>query len=234
MIRTYSAIFASLAICTLVACGDDAGGSGGGSAGGGDTGGQGGSGTTSTDGAGGGSRFVSGNPVEGTYLIALSAHLDNATPILFQGELTLGDDAQAPAMSIRLTPLRTPYREAADNQGIEPLTPIPPPLDLGPFPVEADGSFVAQFPEVQVTGKANCFSGNDLKATIRLTGKLSDDPATLGFVCGPLEGEVTSPIAVELTAEQDFFSMTLIEGGALPDSVVYDCAGDVSDPFSGG
>lgn len=217
----------------LAACGDDTG-DGAGGAGAGSSGtmsGDGGAGTGSS----GGNGLVHGSPAEGVYLFALSAKLNNEKPILFQGNVVFGEDAAAPTFTMQLTPLRTPYREGADNQSIDPLTPLPPALDLGPFDLAQDGSFDAQFPEVQVTGKANTFSPNDLKAVVAIHGRFTEDPSSspekLGFVCGTLEGNVISPIALVLTTEENFFSMTKLDGPP-PNEIAYDCAGNHAVPFS--
>jgi len=231
--------FGALAIMScswLGACGDDSGD--GTSGGGGDassTGTADGGGDASSTGSGGGAP-TAGSPAEGVYIFGLSASLRNGAPILFQGNVTFSDDPDAPSFRLLLTPLRTPWRTGVDNESIEPLTALPPPLELGPFDLAPDGSFDAQFPEVQVTGKANVFSPNDLKAVVRLKGRFSEDPASspekLGFVCGTMEGQVTSPIALDLVAEECFFAMTkLDESGTLPTAFPYNCAGDMVEEF---
>jgi len=232
-------VWAFAACWALAGCGDDTGG-GGGNGGDATTSGQGGGngGATPTSSGAGGDAPTAGSPLEGSYVFALSATLSNTAPILFQGELAFGENPSAPTFTLQLTPLRTPYRTGADNETLEPLTAIPPALDLGTFSIAADGSFDAQFNPVRVTGKANPFSPNDLEATVAIQGKFSEDPAgspeNVDFVCGTLDGQVDAPISLELTADENYFSLTRIgTGGTLPDTIAYNCAGDLAVSLSG-
>lgn len=176
-----------------------------------------------------------GGPVDGTYLFALSAQLKPSAPILFIAQVTAVEGGETGMqVSFQLTPLGTPYR---DDDAIPVLEPAEGEKDLGAFPIQPDGSFVAAFPEITVTGLANSITPRDLTATVTLRGQICADveregPIKLGFFCGSLEGDVTEPVPLELAPEKNAFTVTKYDG-TLPTSIVYNCNGDPALPFDG-
>ncbi len=176
-----------------------------------------------------------GGEADGLYVFALSAQLGPKKPILLDSTVTILDDgAGGREFTFTLVPLRTPYRTQADNEGTPPLEPVGPPIELGPFALEPDGTFAAQLPKVQISGKANVFSSNDLEATILLTGQICTEPdrpgVRLGFVCGTLEGDVSEPISLKLTPDKNSFSFTKYDG-TRPTEYQFGCGETLSDPF---
>lgn len=177
---------------------------------------------------------MAGSAAEGSYIFALSAQLSNTKPIFLRADVTFSADEAAPSISMSLTALRTPYREAADNENIPRFAPIEPALKVGPFPLDAEGQFTAEFPELTVSGKANPFSPNDLVAVIRLesgqTCELNEGEEPL-TICGNVSGDVSKPIPIELKAEKNFYAMLKYDGTNVPAGIPYDCGGTLSAAF---
>lgn len=176
-----------------------------------------------------------GGESDGLHVFALSAQLGPKRPLLLDANVAIQDDgAGGKQFSFSLIPLRTPYRTAADNENIDVLEPVGPPIELGPFPLAIDGTFTADLPKVQISGKANPFSSNDLEATISLTGQIcteTDRPGVrLGFICGSLEGDVSAPVKLGLTPDKNSFTFTAYEG-TRPEEYAIDCGGTLSEAF---
>ncbi len=174
-----------------------------------------------------------GSVVEGTYLFALSAQLINEKPLFFKADVTFGDPA-APSITIALTPLRTPYREGTDNAGIANMTELPPALTIGTFPLSPEGEFSGNLPkDLEVTGKANPFSPNNLVASITLdAGQVCEvnEGEAPRVICGTLSGEVTKPIPLDLDGD-NYYAMVKYDGTTLPDPIIFNCAADPAAPF---
>lgn len=168
--------------------------------------------------------------VAGTYIFALSAELANTKPIFLKAEVTFGDPATAPSISMRLTPLATPYVDT----GTAPFTEVPPALEVGPFPLDAQGKFVAALPLLSVGGAANAITGSDLEATIKLeSGQVCEvnEGQTPGIICGNVSGDVSKPIDYPLAAEKNFYAMTKYDGDVPtdPTQLVFDCSGRMGE-----
>lgn len=174
--------------------------------------------------------------VAGSYIFALSAQLINEKPIFFKADVSFGDPATAPSMTIVLHPLRTPYRNGSDNEGIPIMTEVGDTISIGPIPLDAQGSYAGADlgKDVTVSGLANPFSPNNLVATITLGGSQVCDvnPGEAPrVICGGITGEVTKPIPLELDGQNDY-AMTKLTDDVIPapEAVVYNCAGDLAVP----
>jgi hypothetical protein len=178
-----------------------------------------------------------GGDVDGTYLFALSAgQIVPNKPLLFDATVTIVEGASGPELNLVLQPLGTPYRA---DETVDPLAPVGSPIDLGSYPIAADGTFSAELPEITVGGQANSITPRDLTATVTLAGQICANPpgqgeggVELGFFCGQLSGNVTEPIKLVLEAAKNTFTFIKYDG-ELPgeEEIVYDCAKDVAAPF---
>lgn len=179
-----------------------------------------------------------GGEVDGTYLFALSpGQLGESVakkPLLFIGAVTILEGAAGVEVNFKLTPLGTPYR---NDDEIPDMDPVGPEADLGNFPLNADGTFVAELPQISVDGKANPVSPGTLVATVTLSGQIcgnaeAEGAVKLGFFCGTVEGVVTEPTDVTLEAGKNTFTFTKYDG-TLPAEVPFNCAGDLANPIGG-
>lgn len=176
-----------------------------------------------------------GGAVDGTYVFALSPGqlpVVEKKPLLFTGQVTIVEGGAGVEVNIKLTPLGTPYR---NDDAIPDLDPVGPEADLGNFAIGADGTFVADLPEISVDGRANPVSPGELVATVTLRGQIcanenEDAAVKVGFFCGSVEGVVTEPTDITLEAAKNNFTFTRYEG-ELPAAITYNCAGDAAEPF---
>jgi len=177
-----------------------------------------------------------GGDADGKYLFALSAQLVPNKPILFEATVAVVEGAAGPELKLSLTPLGTPYRAASGEEVIPVLEPVQPPFDLGSYPINPDGTFDAELPKLQVAGKANPFSPNDLEAVVVLHGQVCAEPersgSRLGLICGSMEGDVSKPIELALKVEKNAFTFTRYDE-TFPVDFTYNCAGDVAFPVDG-
>jgi len=153
--------------------------------------------------------------VQGDYLFALSARLLPTKPILGIGTITITQGASGPELSFSLQPL-----DAKDKK-----TPVGDPLVGGPFPISADGSFVADLGNIQVTGAANPISGSDLVTTATLTGAPGALCKPADFFCGDVTGIVSKPLAnYDLAPGSHFTFQRITDPNAWPQAAI-DCQG---------
>jgi hypothetical protein len=165
--------------------------------------------------------------VAGTYIFALSVQLGNKKPLFFKADVTFGDPETAPSISMKLTALGTPYIDGTDA-----FAEIPPTLDIGPIPLNADGTFSAKLPELSVNGDANSITGSDIVATISIdSGQVCEvnEGQAPAIICGTISGDVTEPISLKLDPAKNFYAMTKYDGAIPndPTTIVYDCAGSM-------
>ena len=178
-------------------------------------------GTSTGTGTGGGAPCVvpMAGEADGDFLFALSAKISPKKPVLFLATVTTPADASAGGgidVGLVLQPL-----DAADRK-----TPVGAALDLGQYPVDAEGHFVAALPTLTVEGAANPISGSLLEATVTLTGSIC---APADFVCGQVTGSVAQPIPInDLTGST--FAMSRIEDPNAYPPAIYKCDGTVSPP----
>jgi hypothetical protein len=146
---------------------------------------------------------------DGDFLFALTAKTFPTKPIAFLATLTttaMGNDL---SVSMRIQPLA-----AADRK-----TPAGTPLEAGPYPVAADGSFVAALPQFSAPGEANPISGSELEAAASLTGTLCE-PAD--FICGTVDGGLSKPIMLSLK-DSTFAMVRITDPNSYPE-LVTNCA----------
>lgn len=153
--------------------------------------------------------------VSGDYLFALSARLLPTKPILGIGTLTISQGANGPELSFSLQPL-----DAKDKK-----TPVGTPIVGGPYPIQADGSFVADLGSIQVTGAANPISGSDLLTTATFTGGPGALCKPADFICGDVSGIVTKPLTnYDLAPGSKFTFQRITDPNAWPQAAI-DCQG---------
>jgi hypothetical protein len=163
--------------------------------------------------------------LDGDFVFAVSANLDRTKPLLFDTDLVTTAAGDSVEFSLTIQPLNAMDR----------MTPLGSMTTVGPFPVNADGTFVADLPPIDVPGEANPISGNPITADITLTGALcpSDGGGGAGgmsgsFFCGTLDGfanEVIPLMGSTWTMEE------LSAPGMFPDLPKINCAGDLAEPL---
>ncbi|NUP11599.1 MAG: hypothetical protein HOW73_36600 [Polyangiaceae bacterium] len=169
------------------------------------------------EGTGGAPDCVPTTPAEadGIYLFALSASLNAKKAFAFDATVTTADDGSGGlTLDLSLQPL------SKDDQ----VTPVGDPIVAEDLAVAADGSFDWDFGQVTLIGAANPLTGNDVIATLQLHGSIcgGDD---LGFICGDVTGNVTSPIMLDL--EGSTFTFQRYEGDKP--APVINCAKDPAE-----
>lgn len=156
--------------------------------------------------------------IEGEYLLAISVSIDPKQPIVSLANVTTPPLDGGTGVSFTVQAL-----SAGDR-----TTPVQASISLGPFPVGADGAFLADVPGLQVSGAANPITpGASISADLVLTGSLcgSED-----FFCGNVSGQATSPIVLDLT--KSTFTLTRIpDGGTAPTTPAIDCSGTLAAPL---
>ncbi len=147
------------------------------------------------------------------FLFALSANIAKTIPILCLGTLTVSQGAAGAEISFSLQPL-----DAKDKK-----TPVGNPIAGGPFPIQADGSFVGDFGTIEVVGAANPISGSDLSTTAVLTGAPGGFCKPADFICGDIAGNLTKPFALDLKGSK-FTFQRITDPNAYPVAKI-DCEG---------
>ena len=172
--------------------------------------------TSTGTGAGGGTCAApAAGVLDGEYVFALAAKINIKKPVALLMKLTtVSDGAGGLAMSMKETPL-----SYTDQK-----TPAGPEVDLGTFPIAADGSFTAAIGVINVPGGANPITKDAaITADVSIKGNAcASDPT---FICGDVSGKVTAPIVIDLAdpPPPSHFTMQKIEGGVYP-APVTDCA----------
>ncbi|MBI5534755.1 MAG: hypothetical protein HY898_18660 [Deltaproteobacteria bacterium] len=155
--------------------------------------------------------------VDDKYLFALSANVLPKKPIVCVGTLTITQGASGPEISFSLQPVLSTDRR----------TPTGTPLVAGPVPINADGSFVADFGGIKVNGNANPISGSDLETTSTV---LTGGPGALckpaDFICGAVTGQVIVPATINLGegVGSKFTLQRITDPNQYPPPMI-DCAG---------
>jgi hypothetical protein len=154
--------------------------------------------------------------IDGDYFMALSAKVSRKKPLTFLAKVTTTAAGDSIAVSMSIQPLL-----AADRR-----TPVGPAIDVGPYPVAADGTMIAALPELTVAGEANPISGSQLTATITLEGRICE-PAD--FVCGPMSGNATEPLAIDLDGST--WTMQKVTDPAMYPPALINCELAPADPL---
>lgn len=144
--------------------------------------------------------------VNGTFLLAISPVISPTSILQFTTTVTWtpnDDPTTGGKLHFDLQPLQVAPGKATREPvgGV-----IKGDADVGP-----DGAFVMDLGEQEVTGDANPISGSDIKATLKLLGKIRDS----SLMCGTVEGDVTAPIQTTLNGSS--FGMARIESTATAD-----------------
>jgi hypothetical protein len=159
--------------------------------------------------------LATSDDVKDPYLFALSAKLLPAKPIVCFGTVTMAQGANGPEVSFNLQPLR------ADDK----KTPVGDPIVGGPFPVQPDGSFVADFGNIEVLGVANPISGSDLATTATITGGSGALCKPADFICGEVTGIVSKPLDNYDLKGSKFTFQRITDPQAPYPKAMIDCAG---------
>lgn len=153
---------------------------------------------------------------DGDFLMALSAKINPAKPIMFFTRLTTAAMGDGLDVTMNIQPL-----SAADRK-----TPVGNAVDVGPFHVGADAKLVADLPPLEVTGEANPLTGSDIQADVALTGNLCSPGE---FICGEVTGEAIASITVKLDGST-FTLQKITDPAAYPD-ILINCAMDPAGPL---
>jgi hypothetical protein len=142
-------------------------------------------------------------------LIAVETTLGAGMPILFVGEMSTPGIEGA-------THVQFHYRALS---AMDRSTPVGARLDAGPFPISADGSFVAELPEDTLDGSANpILPGVPITSQLTLA---ADICGVRSFYCGTVTGTVTDPVRGTIAGQ---FGLTVLEPDAsVPARPRYGC-----------
>jgi hypothetical protein len=162
---------------------------------------------------GGGCTIAAGER-DGDYFFSLVAKQSPVKPVTFDMTLTTTDGANGVEYSLSLQPL----------SAVDHVTPSGPVLSVGPFPVEPDGSFDSQWPELTVLGDSNPINDNDLIASVNVVGSLC--PA---IPCGIVNGIVASgPVMLPLDGGSTF---TWESKDTFTEPPKLNCSGELAMPL---
>ncbi|AKT43952.1 hypothetical protein [Chondromyces crocatus] len=167
-----------------------------------------GSSTTTTTTPTGACTLPEAGEIDGDHLLTLAVKLNPQKPVMFLAGVTTTAMGDGLGLSFKLQAL-----DKADRK-----TPVGDATDVGPYEVNADGSFVADFPPLPVPAEANAITGSAITADVTLTGSLCVGE----LVCGALDGTAV------LNIDGSAFTLQKIEDpSSYPDAVI-NCAGDVA------
>jgi hypothetical protein len=146
--------------------------------------------------------------ISGRALIAIGTSISPGRPILFLGDLETPEMDGKTAVTFRYRPL-----DASDRK-----TEVGDVLELGPFVVESDGSFVAPTGEATLPGEANALlPGVPITSDLTLHGTIC---GVQTFYCGTVTGEASFPVMGPIEGD---FGLELV-GDELPANPRYGCA----------
>lgn len=157
-------------------------------------------------GVGGGCSLPMAGELDGQFLFSLSANLKPKKAIALLMDVTTTEENGQLMMKLTATPL----------SGTDHVTPVDDPIDIPAFPVNSDGTFLAQLGTITVSGEANTITpGSDITATVGLQGGVCAE--TPDFVCGLVKGSVTMPITLDLEMPNpSTFTMQRVTNGMIP------------------
>jgi hypothetical protein len=128
---------------------------------------------------------------------------------------TTADGSTGLSFSLELQPV-----DAEDR-----MTQVGDPFTVGPFEVNADGSFEADWGPFAVPGETNPLTPSVLEADIVTLGALctmQDD------VCGIASGQITSPVVLDI-AGSTFYMEKIDDIADHTEPVLLNCAGDTGN-----
>lgn len=172
-----------------------------------------GSGTGGQVGVGGGCAVPAAGEVDGEYLFALVAKQSPGKPAPLKATLTTADGAAGLEFSLSMQPLN------ADDRVSE----VGSVFTLGPFAVNGDGTFDADWGTISVPPETNPLTASELVAEVRISGKLCPGD----FFCGPANGDIVMPAPINIDGSD--WTMESLATFMEPPKV--NCAGDLADPL---
>ena len=145
--------------------------------------------------------------IDGEYFLAIFANpIAPTTPFQFLADVK----ADAGQVVMLLTPL------SLDIQSVDsPREPVPPPFEVS-GPIDSEGSFTIDIPELSIPGPTNPVTGSDITASATLEGVLAPDR-----ICGRVSGMITVPANIDLTGST--LAGVRTDGGPLPLPADLDC-----------
>ncbi len=150
------------------------------------------------------------NSISGRALMAVGTTVSPGHPILFLGEVTTPQVDDKTAVLFRYHPL-----DASDRR-----TEVGEELELGPFAIEADGTFHADTGEDTLPGEANALlPGVPITSALTLDGTLC---GVTDFYCGTVGGYATFPVMGPIDGT---FGLELVPED-LPEQPRYGCGED--------
>ena len=172
-----------------------------------------GSSPSTSGGVGGSCTPPAAGEVDGEYLFALVVALSAKKPAPLKATLTTTDGAAGLEFTLDMQPL-----DAEDR-----VTEVGAPFTVGPFAVNGDGSFEADWGSVTVPPETNPISASQLTAELQTIGNLCPGD----FHCGIANGQVTSPAPIDITGSD--WTMESLTTFVEPPKL--NCAGDLADPL---
>lgn len=146
--------------------------------------------------------------LDGEFFLAIYATpVAPTTPFQFIADVKAGDGQ----VVMSLTPL------SLDIASVDtPREPVPPPFEVS-GPIDADGFFAIEVPELLIPGATNPVTGSDIVASATLEGVIEMDR-----ICGRVSGMITVPANIDLTGSS--LAGVRLDGGPLPLPDDLDCA----------
>jgi hypothetical protein len=167
------------------------------------------SGATGSTGSGGG-----GPCDDGDYLLTVSSTLDATHPFVFDADLVRITSSEGVTLELSFQAL------AASDRS----TPVGPVTSAGPFAVNADGTFTAVLPTIDVPAEANPISGSAISVDVILSGSL----CVSELHCGTLTGTANESIPLDGST---WTLQRLVLPQVFPEPPIINCQGELADPL---
>jgi hypothetical protein len=151
--------------------------------------------------------------VDGDYMFSLVAKQSPKKPAPLRATLTTTDGGAGLEFTLDLQPL-----DAEDRS-----TEVGTAFSVGPFPVQPDGTFEADWGTITVPGATNPLSPSDLSADLLISGSL----CASDFFCGAAAGDILEPVMLNIDGSS--WTMESLETFMEPPKL--NCAGDLADPL---
>lgn len=171
------------------------------------------SGTGGSVGVGGGCTVPAAGELDGEYLFSLVAKQSPKKPAPLKATLTTTDGAAGLEFTLDMQPLSAEDR----------VSEVGSPFSLGPFPVNDDGSFEADWGTISVPPDTNPLTSSELVAEVQIIGTLCPSE----FFCGIANGDIVMPAPINIDGST--WTMESLMTFMEPPKV--NCAGDLADPL---
>lgn len=172
--------------------------------------------STGTGGGGGGTCVPKAGAADGDYFIALSANLSPPNPLLLSAKMTTAEVGGSLEVTLTVQAL-----DAKDRK-----TKVGEVITFPPAKVAANGAVVFKPGNLTVAGNANpLIYGTAIVTTgVTLTGTFCEP---VQFVCGNLDGMISSPIMDDLSMTsmrpQSTWTMVPYDGKSVPAKIYINC-----------